>query len=135
MADILVPMDGSPDAEKALEKALDMFPTDTIHVLNVIQITKIPDDPTTSGLDHAVSESEGVLARATEIADEHGGKVTTHSTEGHAAKTINSYAEEHDIDHIVMGSTGRSGVRRLLLGSVAETVIRRAPCSVTVVRD
>jgi nucleotide-binding universal stress UspA family protein len=55
--------------------------------------------------------------------------------EGHAAKTIVRYAEENDVDHIVMGSTGRSGISRVLLGSVAESVTRRAPCSVVIVRE
>jgi len=44
------------------------------------------------------------------------------------------YAEESDVDHIVIGSHGRSGVSRILLGSVAESVVRRADMPVTVVR-
>jgi nucleotide-binding universal stress UspA family protein len=43
-------------------------------------------------------------------------------------------AEDHDVDGIVMGSHGRSGISRVLLGSVAETAVRRAPCPVTIVR-
>jgi nucleotide-binding universal stress UspA family protein len=53
---------------------------------------------------------------------------------GRPTKTIVEYADEHDIDHIVMGSHGRSGVSRILLGSVAEIVVRRASVPVTVVR-
>jgi nucleotide-binding universal stress UspA family protein len=44
------------------------------------------------------------------------------------------YAAEHDIDHIVVGSHGRTGASRILLGSVAETVARRSPVPVTIVR-
>jgi len=44
------------------------------------------------------------------------------------------YAEDLDVDHIVMDSHGRSGASRVLLGSVAETVTRRSPVSVTIVR-
>ncbi|MFW6265865.1 MAG: universal stress protein, partial [Halanaeroarchaeum sp.] len=44
------------------------------------------------------------------------------------------YVEETDVDHVVIGSHGRSGVGRILLGSVAERVVRRSPTPVTVVR-
>jgi nucleotide-binding universal stress UspA family protein len=45
------------------------------------------------------------------------------------------YAAEHDIDLIVMGTHGRSGVGHLLLGSIAEKVVRRSPCPVLTVRQ
>lgn len=50
------------------------------------------------------------------------------------AATIVAYAEEHGYDHIVTGSAGRTGISRLLLGSVAAAVVARAHCPVTVVR-
>ena len=50
------------------------------------------------------------------------------------ADAIVRYAKAHDIDHIVVGSTGRSGVAKLLLGSVASRVVILAHCPVTVVR-
>ncbi|HKK08363.1 MAG TPA: universal stress protein [Gemmatimonadota bacterium] len=52
-----------------------------------------------------------------------------------AAPVILEYAEEHDIDLIVMGTHGRRGLRHLLLGSVAEEVVRRARCPVVTVRE
>lgn len=52
-----------------------------------------------------------------------------------AAPTILEYADEHDADMIVMGSHGRRGFRRLLLGSVTEEVVRMSPCPVLVVRN
>jgi nucleotide-binding universal stress UspA family protein len=51
-----------------------------------------------------------------------------------AAPALLRYAEEHAIDLIVMGTHGRSGLRRMLLGSVAEEVVRWAPCPVLTVR-
>jgi len=53
---------------------------------------------------------------------------------GPPARTIVEYADENDADQIVIGSHGRSGVSRVLLGSVAETVARRSPVPVTIVR-
>lgn len=53
---------------------------------------------------------------------------------GHPARVIVDYARREDIDHVVIGSHGREGVSRLLLGSVAEKVVRRSPVPITVVR-
>ncbi len=50
------------------------------------------------------------------------------------AATIIAYAEEHGCDHIVMGSTGKTGIARLLIGSVASDVVAKAHCPVTIVR-
>jgi nucleotide-binding universal stress UspA family protein len=47
---------------------------------------------------------------------------------------IVTYADENDVDHVVLGSHGRKGLTRVLLGSVAEAVVRRSPVPVTVVR-
>lgn len=135
MERVLVPTDGSDAAELALEKAFHLFPEGDVRVLTVIQISKLPTKGAQSAFDTAVSESEAVLESAEAIAADHGRKIRTAMQEGHAAKTIMSYAEANDIDHIVLGSTGQTGAKRILLGSVAESVIRRAPCPVTVVRD
>lgn len=54
--------------------------------------------------------------------------------EGDAATEIVKYADEHRADVIVIGTHGRTGVDRLVLGSVAERVMREAPCSVLVVK-
>jgi nucleotide-binding universal stress UspA family protein len=48
-------------------------------------------------------------------------------------RTVLEYADDHGIDQIVLGSHGRSGIDRMLLGSVAETVTRRARIPVTVI--
>ncbi len=50
------------------------------------------------------------------------------------AATIIAFAEENDCDHIVMGSTGKTGITRMLLGSVASDVVHKAHCPVTIVR-
>ncbi len=55
--------------------------------------------------------------------------------EGAPWREIDRFALEHDVDLIVVGSHGRRGIPRALLGSVAEKVVRTAPCPVLVVRD
>ena len=53
---------------------------------------------------------------------------------GHAADQICDYSAAHDVDTIVIGSHGRSGIKEALLGSVSHSVANRAPCAVTIVR-
>lgn len=62
------------------------------------------------------------------------GRVVAEATCGDPATEIVRFAERNGCDLIVMGTHGRSGIKRLVLGSVAETVVRHAPCSVLVVR-
>jgi nucleotide-binding universal stress UspA family protein len=82
----------------------------------------------------AKDRAEDRLEDARERAAEAGVEVATDIDTGRPARTIVDYAEEHDVDGIVMGSHGRDGVARVLLGSVAETVVRRSPIPVTIVR-
>jgi nucleotide-binding universal stress UspA family protein len=62
------------------------------------------------------------------------GRVAAESVAGDPASEIVRFAERQAVDLIVMGTHGRTGIRRILLGSVAERVVRSAPCSVLVVR-
>ena len=80
-------------------------------------------------------------ARAGEEMAEMVGLVTTpgmdvesHIEQGYPPDVLIDYAAEHDIDLIVMGSHGRTGVKRMVLGSVTEAVMRAAPCPVLVVK-
>jgi nucleotide-binding universal stress UspA family protein len=61
--------------------------------------------------------------------------VTRVLLEGNEALEINRFAQENDVDLIVMGTHGRTGLGRFLTGSVAEAVLRKAPCPVLTVRD
>lgn len=135
MKRILVPLDGSPESEAALREAFDIFPEAEVHTFHVVQVTDFSQKSNKSPYELAVDKGREILDRANEIADKHDRGIETRMKEGHAAKTIVRYAEENDVDHIVMGSTGRSGMPRVLLGSVVESVTRRAPCSVVIVRE
>ncbi|WP_255190619.1 universal stress protein [Natronobeatus ordinarius] len=130
---IVVAMDDSPHARKALEYALERFPDRTIRAVHVPEVSEFPTGTETT--DEIVTERVAeILEEAEAIAAEHGREIETETTYGHAAKALVSYANDHDADHIVVGSRGRSGAKRLLLGSVAETIVRRADCPVVVVR-
>ncbi|CAI48420.1 UspA domain protein [Natronomonas pharaonis DSM 2160] len=136
---VLVPVDGSGPSDDALAYALDQFGSAEITAVYVMDPV---DGATTWGpgsgddwLSAAESRAEEVLESAREQATAADTAVTTASVVGRPARAIVDYAEDNDIDHIVVGSHGRSGVSRMLLGSVAETVVRRSPVPVTVARS
>jgi nucleotide-binding universal stress UspA family protein len=138
---ILVPFDGSPLSEKALERAVTRHPDAEITVLNVIDPVQAVYEAELKGLpsarnwvDRVADRADDLCAAAAERAAAHGCEVTTAVETGRPARAILDYADEHGIDHVVMGSHGRSGVSRLVLGSVAEQVVRQSPVPVTVVR-
>ena len=141
---VLVPLDGSKPSWEALDHAAANADGDRITVLHVV-------DPAegvyagseggyydTEAFDRARERGENLCEQARERLRDNGTldriELDTAVETGKAARTIVAYATDHDIDHVVIGSHGRDGVSRILLGSVAETVVRRSPCPVTVVR-
>lgn len=136
---LLVPFDGTPLAKKALEYALETYPDAEVTVLHVIDY--VEENYIAEALigaealrERAHSRSESLLADAKAIASEADCEVSTKTRIGKPAREIVEYSEEYDADLIIIGSHGRSLVTRVLLGSVAETVLRRAPGPVLVVR-
>lgn len=136
---VLVPFDGSPPAERALRHAVGDR-EGRVTVLSVVD----PLSPEGCALSDALLDAGGDLRadggnsnlRAAErIARETDGTVDVRTVQrpGTPAATIVEYAEERDVDAVVVGTSSRTGLRRLLFGSVAETVARRAPVPVTVV--
>lgn len=138
---ILVPIDGSEQSKKALKHALAEFPNGDITVINVIDPIDVGYTSTVGmpgyseeWYEESKESAEALFETAQETADEYGATLSTTTELGRPSQTIVEYAEKNDFDQIVMGSHGRSGVSRILLGSVAETVVRRSPMPVTVVR-
>ncbi len=135
---VLVPVDGSAPATDALQYALEQFDDADLVALYVMD----PVDGSTAWgpgsadnwISAAEERAETVLEEAKETASAVDRTLTTDSVVGRPAHSIVEYAEEHDVDHVVIGSHGRSGLSRVLLGSVAEMVVRRAPVPVTVAR-
>lgn len=140
---VLIPIDGSETAWKALNVALGLFPEGELSVLHVIGPAGIDTDADggvldSKAYDRAREEADRLKAEANDridAADSPAPTLREVALEvGDPAQEILDYAEANGVDHVVMGSRGRSSIERLLLGSVSETVIRRAPMSVTVVR-
>jgi nucleotide-binding universal stress UspA family protein len=82
-----------------------------------------------------VEWGEDITADAMANAEDHGLQSVTAVGEGPAHDEINRYATENDIDLVVMGTTGRSGLRERLLGSVTEKTARISDVPVLIVRD
>lgn len=140
MTRVLVPYDGSLLADRALEFAFEKFPEAEITALHVVDTTVAFQPERFVGANsrevYEQREREGrdLLEAATETADEHGVVLETTLEFGQPHAVILDYADEHDVDHIVMGSHGRSALERFFVGSVADRVVNRVPVPVTVIR-
>jgi nucleotide-binding universal stress UspA family protein len=141
---ILVPVDFSPHASRALQYATTLATQygARIELLHVIE------DPVTSG----AWSSEVYIANMPELLASLTANATRRLEElkatlpasivadtevivGHPAATIPEHAQDGRFDLIVMGTHGRSGLSHLVMGSVAERVVRRAQCPVLTVRE
>jgi nucleotide-binding universal stress UspA family protein len=141
---ILVPIDFSPSSDAALEYARAVATRfgASLHLLHVV------DDPY-----RAVYSSEVFVPDVEGLRDElltHGGarlcdllqssdmrklRATTAAVFGTPSGSIVEYASAHGIDLVIMGTHGRGGMSHLLMGSVAERVVRTASCPVLTVRE
>ena len=133
---ILVPFDKSDPSSTALDRALEEHSDAEITVLCVLELDELTyGGGTAEGIEEAKREdAEELLRGAQERADSYGVTLETAIETGQAGEVIVEYAEDHDIEQIIMGSHGRSGLSGILVGSVAETVIRSSPVTVTIAR-
>ncbi|WP_255171784.1 universal stress protein [Natrononativus amylolyticus] len=138
---ILVGLDGSDRSSAALRYAAETFPDATLvcfHAIDPFDRDPETDADAPAPLSNAWLEAE--RERADELFDraleglEATPEVVRDTRVGSPAETIVAYADENDVDGIVVGSYGRGGAMKLQLGSVAELVVRRASVPVTVVR-
>ena len=141
---ILFPTDFSANAKFAQEYATQLaehFGAE-LHVLYVVQdmvlveadLGTIPLTPA-SNLDEARASAERALQQLPGIPASIGGKRVVRATRpGAPLVEIVRYGREHDIDMIVLGTHGRTGLSHVLLGSVAENVVRKATCPVLTIR-
>ena len=132
---VLVPVDGSPQAKKAFEWALEEFDAPLVTVLHVVH----PSDTSRDEGD-TVDVTKVLMSEATEILDDFDVEPEGVDMERKIAvgrdevDAVVGYAETEDTDTVVVGSHGRTGVSRVVLGSVAEGLVRNSPVPVVVVR-
>jgi len=125
---ILCTTDYSECADAALPIAArlaDMFGAE-LHLLHVVELHE--DDPETKGLAQLHERARSVTLHDGSVLPSQGGIMTV-------APAILNYTETHNIDLVVLASHGRRGLRRFLLGSVAEEVVQRSYCPVLTARQ
>ena len=138
----LVPLEGSELAERAIPQATGLCPQDgEIILLQVIRLplpVMTPDIGMTMpvvDMDDMVEEGMSYLNKWVAELAEQGFSAKSVVIEGdNVADTIVDYAKENDISLIVKSTHGRGGLSRLVFGSVAEGVMRQAPCPVMFIR-
>lgn len=148
MTKILLAVDDSEFSKAATTAVLREFrPGESeVRVLHVVEPLRLAPASTGFGVGPSVpadfagtieewlDRAEVLVSEAAKTLESAGFRVSTSVLEGHAKSEILKYAEEWRPDIIVVGSHGRRGAERFLLGSVSEAVARHAACSVQIVR-
>jgi nucleotide-binding universal stress UspA family protein len=145
---VLLAIDESPCSDMAVDTVISQFPPagTEMHVLNVIDwLNEVPislafaQGP--AAADHAIALHNETRKHSRELVDRAVGRLRAsgfraagHSVEGDPAQMILDAASEWSADRIVVGCHGRKGMDRMLIGSVAEHLLRHATCAVEVVR-
>lgn len=144
---ILLPTDGSECSSKAMAYALSFAKqygarVVALHVIDQrweeqtrVAFAEVGQDMTKKIRNGYEEEARRILQEATDAAGKIGVPVETRIVTGIPYEDIVRAGKELPADLIIMGTHGRSGVSHLLLGSVAEKVVRRAPCPVLTVRQ
>ena len=141
---ILVPVDGSPTSDRGLAEAIKLAKLTgarilLLHAVDLAGVSVTPEAGVAmAGLYKAIHEGgEEILARAKQIASSAGIAADTVLADTLAARLCDlvvHHAEKWHADLVVIGTHGRRGVGRLLLGSDAEQIVRTAPVPVLLVR-
>lgn len=140
---ILVPTDFSNNAKAAVDYACELgrqFNSE-LHFLNVVEnMGVLPMEMELLGASSGAYDVVEAENQATRLLADFPGKVecdcpVVRSVEiGRPRTEVTRYAREKDIDLIIISTHGRTGLSHLLMGSVAESVVRKAPCPVLTVR-
>ena len=138
---ILLPTDGSKYSDKSEKHALAIAASNNAEIIALSVIENsfsigLPDTETISEVNQLLKdENEKNLKKVERLRDEYGVdvKIRTLVKEGSPARAILETIDEEDIDLVVMGSSGKSGIDRFLMGSVAEKVVKSAKCCVLLI--
>jgi nucleotide-binding universal stress UspA family protein len=131
---LLLAIDSSQCSKQVVDEAARRpWPSGTaVRILHVINWPQLPSSA--SLIEIAKQAAERLVKSASATLGNAGLQTSTHVLEGHPRIAIADYAKEWGADFVLVGSHGASGLVRFLLGSVAQAVLRRSPCSVEIVR-
>jgi nucleotide-binding universal stress UspA family protein len=138
---ILIPTDGSDNAETAVKHGIGLAKAVGakvcgLYVVDTSAFIGVPTEAIWESMKNLLEEEgKKALGAIEKMAEEDGLEYETVLSEGSPYKNIIQTVEEKKNDLIVMGTAGRVGLDRFLLGSVAEKVVRTAPCTVIVVHE
>lgn len=136
---IVIATDGSENTRRAVSHGIEIAKLSgaTVYALYVVNTSSIISDSWTIGKESIYqiirSEGEKAVSEVKKIGDKSGVKVKEVVLDGYPGSEIIDFAENNDIDLIVMGTLGKTGLDRLLIGSVAEKVVRGSKVPVMVV--
>ncbi|NGM70123.1 universal stress protein [Natronolimnobius sp. AArcel1] len=134
---VVVATDGSESVKRAIDVSLDLadrFDAD-VHALSVVDATEVDASPEQLRTELRTALETHADAALGTVEDRSDRTLTTVVREGRPAAEICEYVREIDADLIATGTRGRHGENRLLLGSVAERVVRTSPVPVLTVRQ
>ena len=138
---VLVPIDFSTTADRALEYAMALAHQfharlTVLHVLHLSPLELGEMEPAMSAtyLEEQETEAQHLLQASLERVQRAGLQGDSLLVQGTPTQTIVDTAGEQGVDLIIMGTHGRTGLAHVFLGSVAEHVVRQAPCPVLVTR-
>lgn len=130
---ILLPVDGSDCAEKTCQWITGLFDKQTSEYYLIYVMPVITDFPV---VESALAEATEMLRQAQANLEKQGCRVADSGyLLGFPVERICEYAETHDMDLVVIGSHGRTGLSKLLMGSVSEGVLEHCKCPVVIYKN
>ena len=137
---IVIATDGSENNKRAISHGIEIAKLSgaTVHALYVVDTSAFSSIPMDAGWEEMYEilkkEGEKAVFEVKELGEASGVEVREVLQEGHPSNEIINFAENNNADLIVMGTLGKTGLDRFLMGSVAEKVIRGSKVPVLVVR-
>ncbi|HII80606.1 MAG TPA: universal stress protein [Methanosarcina sp.] len=137
---IVIATDGSENTRRAISYGIEIAKLSgaAVHALYVVNSSPIISENWTIGRENIYniirSEGEKAVSEIKKIGEASGVEVREVILDGYPSNEIMDFAENNNIDLIVMGTLGKTGLDRLLIGSVAEKVVRASKVPVMVVR-
>ena len=137
---IVIATDGSENTKKAISYGINFakFSGASVYALHVMDTSSLTQSWTPGKeliIELLKKEGQKAISKVKECGEASGVDVKEILMEGHPCKEIIDFAENNDIDLIVMGTLGKTGLNRFLMGSVAEKVVRNSKVPVMVVRS
>jgi nucleotide-binding universal stress UspA family protein len=138
---IVIATDGSENSRKAISYGIEIAKISgaTVYAVHVVDTLSVVSDIWTAGKDlihdMMIRDGKKILSETRKIIEDSGVEVKDVLLNGHPGEEIIRFTENNNIDLIVMGTLGATGLEKFLMGSVAEKVVRHSKVPVMVVRN